>query len=225
MYAFIKKGRYNTLDLADVWNLSPIMRSRPVFIKFSSLEVPSLLQRVFWANSFDIIMDGVGHFFGVALGYARVYLLKAILDAVDHADALDDKQRSRAYLYALLSFLAVMLRCCIDMQHLWLSRRASTRIKSELMAAIYDKALKRKDFSGLVDADAARDTKGKADGESCRLFPTAVVEAFTGKSKEATANLNPRAGADTGKIVNLMSADASRVCDDGIAYLGFAKLA
>ncbi|KAL1762723.1 hypothetical protein FB107DRAFT_198344 [Schizophyllum commune] len=182
VYAFIRKGRYNTLDLADVWNLSPIMRSRPVFIKFSSLEVPSLLQRVFWANSFDIIMDGVGHFFGVALGYARVYLLKAILDAVDHADASDDKQRSRAYLYALLSFLAVMLRCCIDMQHLWLSRRASTRIKSELMAAIYDKALKRKDFSGLVDADAARDTKGKADGD-----------------------------ADTGKIVNLMSADASRI--------------
>ncbi|KAL1696726.1 hypothetical protein GGG16DRAFT_43160 [Schizophyllum commune] len=182
VYAFIRKGRYNTLDLADVWNLSPIMRSRPVFIKFSSLEVPSLLQRVFWANSFDIIMDGVGHFFGVALGYARVYLLKAILDAVDHADASDEEQRSRAYLYALLSFLAVILRCCIDMQHLWLSRRASTRIKSELMAAIYDKALKRKDFSGLVDADAAWDTKGKAD-----------------------------AGADTGKIVNLMSADASRI--------------
>uniref|UniRef100_D8Q0Y8 Multidrug resistance-associated ABC transporter n=1 Tax=Schizophyllum commune (strain H4-8 / FGSC 9210) TaxID=578458 RepID=D8Q0Y8_SCHCM len=182
VYAFIRKGRYNTLDLTDVWNLSPIMRSRPVFIKFSSLKVPSLLQRLFWANSFDIIMDGVGHFFGVALGYARVYLLKAILDAVDHADASDNQQRSRAYLYALLSFLAVMLRCCIDMQHLWLSRRASTRMKSELMAAIYDKALKRKDFSGLVDADAVKDAKGKAD-----------------------------AGADTGKIVNLMSADASRI--------------
>src|SRR6266852_1730408 len=34
-----------------------------------------------------------------------------------------------------------------DVQHLWFGRRAATRIRSQLMAAIYDKALKRKDFS------------------------------------------------------------------------------
>jgi hypothetical protein len=46
-----------------------------------------------------------------------------------------------------------------DVQHLWFGRRASTRIRSELMAAIYDKALKRKDFSGIVDKDKVDEAK------------------------------------------------------------------
>lgn len=39
------------------------------------------------------------------------------------------------------------------MLHLWFSRRASIRLRQSLMAAIYDKALKRKDFSGVVKKD------------------------------------------------------------------------
>ncbi len=38
-----------------------------------------------------------------------------------------------------------------DVQHLWYGRRAATHIRSELMAAIYDKALKRRDYSGIID--------------------------------------------------------------------------
>jgi hypothetical protein len=32
------KGTNTTLDEVDVWNLSPKMQSRPIFIKFSSIE-------------------------------------------------------------------------------------------------------------------------------------------------------------------------------------------
>jgi hypothetical protein len=39
------------------------------------------------------------------------------------------------------------------MLHLWFGRRASIRLRQALMAAIYDKALKRKDFSGVVKKD------------------------------------------------------------------------
>lgn len=56
------------------------------------------------------------------------------------------------------------------------------------MTAIYDKALKRKDFSGIV---AAQEKKG-AEGEK--------------KKKDD----KPKAGADVGKIVNLMAGDANR---------------
>ena len=55
------------------------------------------------------------------------------------------------------------------------------------MTAIYDKALKRKDFSGIVDKDK-KDEKDKDKAD------------------------DPKAGADIGKIVNLMSGDANRVC-------------
>lgn len=60
------------------------------------------------------------------------------------------------------------------------------------MASIYDKALKRKDFSGVVDKDAAKSAK----------VPAGKIDAKAD---------DPKAGADIGKIVNLMAGDASRV--------------
>lgn len=75
------------------------------------------------------------------------------------------------------------------MQHLWFGRRAATRMRSELMTAIYDKALKRKDLSGIVSPqDKDKD-----------------------KAKNKSADGKPKAGADIGKIVNLMAGDANRV--------------
>ena len=68
------------------------------------------------------------------------------------------------------------------------------------MAAIYDKALKRKDYSGIVDKD---NSKEASDGDKKR-DPKASAEA------DAKAN-DPKAGADVGKIVNLMAGDANRV--------------
>ena len=68
------------------------------------------------------------------------------------------------------------------------------------MAAIYDKALKRKDFSGIVNKDNSKEDPkedGKKDLKS---------------SAEAKAKADdPKAGADIGKIVNLMAGDANRV--------------
>ena len=68
------------------------------------------------------------------------------------------------------------------------------------MAAIYDKSLKRKDFSGVVNKDNSKEdsaSNGKKDSKS---------------STEAEEKADdPKAGADVGKIVNLMAGDANRV--------------
>ena len=65
------------------------------------------------------------------------------------------------------------------------------------MAAIYDKALKRKDFSGIVNKEKDSTSDGKKDSKA---------------SAEAKAKADdPKAGADVGKIVNLMAGDANRV--------------
>lgn len=62
------------------------------------------------------------------------------------------------------------------------------RVRSQLIAAIYDKSLKRKDFSGVTrkepDAPNPKDAKGK-------------------KESEDKAN-DPKSSAGVGKIVNMM---------------------
>jgi hypothetical protein len=87
-----------------------------------------------------------------------------------------------------------------DVQHLWFGRRGATRIRSQLMAAIYDKALRRKDFSGIVNKDNSKEDS-TSDGKK-----------YSKSSAEAKAKADdPKAGADIGKIVNLMAGDANRV--------------
>jgi hypothetical protein len=60
------------------------------------------------------------------------------------------------------------------------------------MAAIYEKALKRKDLSGIADEKQRDDV--------------------TGNGVRSPKNADdPKAGADVGKIVNLMANDANKV--------------
>jgi len=115
----------------------------------------------------------------------------------------------------------------MDLQHLWYGRRSSTRVRSELMAAIYDKALKRKDYSGIVNKEegskdnTSNEEVNKTDSKSTisRFLIISNLMLRVGKKREqkksqkekdATAD-DPRAGADVGKIVNLMSGDTNRV--------------
>jgi ABC-type multidrug transport system fused ATPase/permease subunit len=128
--------------------------------------------------------------------------MKKILDALDNDTPSQDAQEiSRAYIYAALAFLASVCKGQSDVQHLWFGRRAATRIRSELMAAIYEKALKRKDFSGIVDSKATAQNDG--DGKN--------VKSPSGK-KEAKAD-ESKSGADIGKIVQLMSGDTNRIAN------------
>ncbi|CAG8744004.1 1956_t:CDS:2, partial [Acaulospora colombiana] len=135
----------------------------------------SLLKRLWKANSLDLILDFSLTLTSVVCNYLSPFFLKQILDAVSQpANNSSDSPhlslnntppiellhhyiqlilnpreiRARAYVYAILAFCASIIKAQSDLQHLWYGRRASTRIRSELMAAIYDKSLKRKDFSG-----------------------------------------------------------------------------
>ncbi|EGN91771.1 hypothetical protein SERLA73DRAFT_157398 [Serpula lacrymans var. lacrymans S7.3] len=188
VYPLIKSGTYTTLNEDDVWNLSPTMQSRPVFIKFNTIHRKTLLRRLWASNSLDLI---------VVFNYAGPFFLRRILDAIDNPSP---ENRSRAYIYAFLAFLCTVMKAQADVQHLWFGRRAATRTRVELMAAIYDKALKRRDYSGIIDKDKvneAADKKAQAAG------------APAGKPR-ANAD-DPKAGADVGKIVNLMAVDANRI--------------
>ena len=81
--------------------------------------------------------------------------------------------------------LTIQLQTETDCLHLWFGRRAQVRIRTLLMASIYDKALKRKDFSGAVRKDDEVKDPEKAN--------------------------DPKSSADVGKVVNMMSGDANQI--------------
>ncbi|KAG9119646.1 hypothetical protein FRC07_005246, partial [Ceratobasidium sp. 392] len=101
-------------------------------------------------------------------------------------------QRSDAYFFAIAACVCQIIKSQSDLQHLYFSRRASVRVKGELVASVYEKALKRKDVTGAVQKDKEKDVKGK------------------GKEAEG-APPQDSSSADVGKIVSLIAADSDRV--------------
>ncbi|KAI0357032.1 multidrug resistance-associated ABC transporter [Trametes cingulata] len=184
-------GQHHTLNEADVWPLSPTMQARPLHLKFSR-STGRLLKRLWTTNTRDLIISFTLTYVGIVLSYAGPFFLKRILDALDMVGRSPEK-RALAFLYALLAFACSLCRAQVDIQQLWFGRHAATRIRSELMTSIYDKALKRKDFSGVVGENA-----------------TGANDKGSAQKPRAKAD-EPKAGADIGKIVNLMAGDASRV--------------
>ncbi|CAE6448018.1 unnamed protein product [Rhizoctonia solani] len=194
----LKRGSAKTLDESDVWRLSSTLRSKPLFTAFSSAKsskLPdsswgttwTLAKHLLRANSRDLAIEAILTFFSVFFDYLGPFFLKRILDAA--VGRHEPEMRAKAYVLAGLAFVSRILKAQADAQHMWYGRRASTRTRSEIMAAVYDKALKRKDaadMSGKKDKDRKQSRKGKKD-----------------PMKQEKAGV--------GKIVQVMSADASRV--------------
>ncbi|KAF9258654.1 hypothetical protein L218DRAFT_1004797 [Marasmius fiardii PR-910] len=191
IHPLISRGKSCTLNESDVPNLSPTFQSRPVLEQFMAGDAPkrTLLTRILKANSSDLMIDAVG----------TLNVDDLILSSIDKDAAhITPADRSNAYIYTCLMFLAVLTKTQVDVQHLWFGRRATTRIRSELMATIYDKALKRKD----VAAGGERN-EDKSEGSTTKSGPN--------NSTESRANV--------GKVVNLMAGDANtpKVALDRIA--------
>nr|XP_019008083.1 ATP-binding cassette transporter [Kwoniella pini CBS 10737]OCF46864.1 ATP-binding cassette transporter [Kwoniella pini CBS 10737] len=182
---FIAFGASKELDPEDLPKLSLKQQTAIVFDRFNQLKTSSLLKQIFLANKLDLGSDAALTLLAVVFNYAGPYFLKKILDGIDNKSA---RAMSQAYIFAFLAFLASTLKALVDLLHLWHGRRAALRIKAELTAAIFDKALRRKDASGIVTT--------KEDEEK---------EAKEGGKAEKKSN------ADSGKVVNLMAGDTNRI--------------
>ncbi|CAE6458080.1 unnamed protein product, partial [Rhizoctonia solani] len=193
----LQRGSAKTLNESDVWKLSSTLRSKPLYTAFESIKsskLPAsswgstwtLTKHLLRANSRDLALEAILTFFSVFFDYLGPFFLKRILDAMAQHEP---EMRARAYVLAGLAFVSRLLKAQADAQHMWHGRRASTRTRSEIMAAVYGKALKRKDaadISGKKDKDRSKGRKAKKD-----------------PMKQEKAGI--------GKIVQVMSADASRV--------------
>lgn len=120
----------------------------------------SLLYVLFRANAKDMILDFVLTLLSSLLAYASPFFLNRILKTIADLQtssiattSTSDQINSRnAYLYAVLALFAAVLKSQSDLQHLYFGRRASTRVRAELISAIYEKALRKKDIKGTIGA-------------------------------------------------------------------------
>ncbi|CAD6591258.1 MAG: hypothetical protein TREMPRED_006043, partial [Tremellales sp. Tagirdzhanova-0007] len=190
MNPFVHLGNTQELNPEDVPVLSLRLQSAILFERFRHVSAKSLVTKLLLTNKFDLAMDFVLTLTSIVFNYAAPFFLKRILDGLS---IRSPEAISRAYVYALLALLASISKAASDLNRLYYSRRASIRIKAELTAAIYDKALRRKDASGVLAEKEEATQQNKKEG---------TAEA---KDKSKTSN------ADSGKVVNLMAGDATRV--------------
>jgi ABC-type multidrug transport system fused ATPase/permease subunit len=183
-------------DLADE-EIPPLSRSMCTAESYDTLQSygkSSLMMKIIRANSLDIMLDVTLTMASVVFNYASPFLIKRILDAITSPTP---ELRARAYVYASLAFLSSVAKAQVDVFHLWHGRRTSVRAKNQLIAAIYDKALRRKDTSGIVESKET-----PADKKSAK-----ETAADKKKGKEAPK----QQAADSGRVVSLMASDSTRI--------------
>lgn len=81
-------------------------------------------------------------------------------------------------------------------------------MKNELVAIIYEKALKRKDVTGIVYRDSPSKGKGKGKDDGGK------------KKKDGGSGAQDPSSADIGKIVSLVATDADRA----VRFVSFAQV-
>lgn len=83
--------------------------------------------------------------------------LSTITPSLKH-DTTEWTPREQAYIFGILATLSMVFRSLSEVQHFHHARRIGMRLRTELTTAIFDKALLRKDVSGKIDSDQARNS-------------------------------------------------------------------
>lgn len=106
----------------------------------------------------------------------------------------DQGARWTAFSLGVLAFAARLVKAMLDLQLLYSGRRADVRLNSELISLIHEKALRRRDMTGVL---RQKELESQAEED----------ESDEDKKEVDTAS--------AGKVVNLMSTDARRCAGTG----------
>ncbi|KAF8518374.1 hypothetical protein BU17DRAFT_90966 [Hysterangium stoloniferum] len=198
----------NRLEEDDVWDLSSTLKTRNTFHTYNYQTGSSIFWRLVRANSMDMIIDFVFTEVSVVLDFAGPFFLKGILEGLENPGP---GSRERLYLYAVLSFLCSIIKAESDIQHLWYGRRASSRMGTQLSAAIYDKALRITDQNGVVSKKSEEATEnGNGKDKDAKGKDKNHKDAKKDEKKEEG---DESTGASVGKIVNLLGIDKQKIQD------------
>ncbi|GJJ07978.1 hypothetical protein Clacol_002185 [Clathrus columnatus] len=179
-------------------------------VSFKNIKRLKLLR----ANSMDLIIDVVFTEVSMVFDFAGPFFLQyVILDSklgnntqalrfiLKELESPTNGSRQKLYIYAIVTFVANCFKAESDAQHLWYARRASSRMGSQLSAAVYDKTLRIIDQSGTVDKKTEENRGGDnpigKDGK----------EASKTKKEEDENKKEDESNTSVGKIVNILAID------------------
>ncbi|PWN18685.1 hypothetical protein BCV69DRAFT_291227 [Microstroma glucosiphilum] len=208
MTPLISVAVQRTLEKGDVWQLSKGCRSSLLLRKFKEFKASSLAWQIIKANKHDVVLDAVLTLVSSFLSYASPFFLKRILDAIETSSSPhpppNSTPKSTAYLFALLALIAGVLKSQADLQHLFYGRRGSIRIRGQLIASVYEKALRTRDMTGVLGEQKDKSPEDGSKTPSNGKAPTSAPEQ---KSKDSEATND----ASVGRIVSLAAVDAIRI--------------
>lgn len=214
----------------DVWDLSPMMATRAIYTKYAEAGkayrgadgkvTPSSFFWHWWScNSLDIILEFGFSMLSLFLDFASPLFLKLILECItllgkETSPVEARKLRAQAMIYALAAFVCSVTKAGTDLHHLFYGRRAATRTRNEVMVAIYDKAMRRRDvIAPPTTSESAKD--GDKDGATKTAngsgTPTPDAAKTAAAEKKKKEEDKKKEGADLGKLVNLMSTDTRTI--------------
>ncbi|CAO1630357.1 unnamed protein product [Sympodiomycopsis kandeliae] len=227
---------------SDVWRLRFINDTRIIFSKFragardANGEKINLAWRIVKANSRDVALDAAYKVCGVTLAYAGPALMKKILEAIGEAavqDRPDVQQgewtaRQRAFVFALTALFLTFVRYIAELLNFHHARQVGLRIRSEMVAALFEKALRRRNMAGSVEPVPSlpdfskhnpheRQANGNTHKELSKqgkmsddeTSPDEVADKRSPSPSPPVEAARPVTSADVGKVVNMMSLDVN----------------
>lgn len=199
------------LDDHEVWRISPLKASGLSRTRFTAYRARhpdrGLFASIVLLNCRGLLGDLLCSLFCIGLAYTSPFCMKRVLDAIERPSPLAVRE---AYVFAAVAMAASILKAVFS----GFSRRsgsgAEIRTRGALMSAIYYKALKRQDHSGVVSArpeagDAKKETVPRPTGADIGVSDSSFRRTYM---RQLTLT---RPSERRQKIVSLMSNDVVRI--------------
>ncbi|RUP45403.1 glycosyl hydrolases family 2, TIM barrel domain-containing protein, partial [Jimgerdemannia flammicorona] len=185
------EGYLHPLDPNNLWELTRYHRAKECHSEFlATRTTSSLTSRIYRANILTIWLQFGTAIASVLCAYSSPFFLnKFLLFIQDWKEKpIETGYPFTGYLFVFGMLVGSFLNTLVVSQTLYYGRRWNVRMTAMLNSEIYAKSLRRKDMTGVV---ANEDNKDGASASS----PSAA------------------AGADLGKITNLMAVDTDRLAE------------